>query len=150
MNVSYTLQTQQLPRKTALFWAAQCHRTLASQAAKPADTNLDGMSTANLQREIRNNMKTAPMQGLAAKVRDKVREKAPLLTETYAAYGATQKLFKECAGPGDYQIPQALENGGEIPTDESGVHLGVGTGWWYESTTLCPNWNEHDTDISKV
>lgn len=54
------------------------------------------------------------------------------MTETYVAYGATQDLIKECARAGDYTIPQALEKNGEIPRDETGAHLGVGTGWWYE------------------
>jgi cytochrome b pre-mRNA-processing protein 3 len=55
------------------------------------------------------------------------------MTETYVAYGATRDLIKECGRAGEYTIPQALEKNGEIPTDESGVHLGVGEGWWYDS-----------------
>jgi cytochrome b pre-mRNA-processing protein 3 len=64
-----------------------------------------------------------------------MREKAPLMTETYVAYGATRELVKECTRPGEYKIPQALEKNVEIPTDENGVHLGIGEGWWYESTS---------------
>ena len=63
----------------------------------------------------------------------KLREKAPLMTEPYVAYGATRDLIKECARPGEYKIPQALQKGAEIPTIENGVHLGEGEGWWYES-----------------
>jgi cytochrome b pre-mRNA-processing protein 3 len=66
-------------------------------------------------------------------IAQKLREKAPLMTETYVAYGATRDLIKECSRPGEYTIPQALEKSGEIPTDDNGVHLGVGNGWWYES-----------------
>ncbi|KAF2676651.1 ubiquinol cytochrome-c reductase assembly protein Cbp3 [Lentithecium fluviatile CBS 122367] len=65
------------------------------------------------------------------------------MTETYVAYGATQQLIKECARFGDYTIPQALEKNAEIPRDETGAHLGVGTGWWYETLGLQPtfiNW----------
>jgi cytochrome b pre-mRNA-processing protein 3 len=72
------------------------------------------------------------LSGFAAKIR----EKAPLMTEPYVAYGATQELVKECARHGAYTIPQALEKNVEIPTDETGAHLGVGTGWWYESKRL--------------
>lgn len=72
---------------------------------------------------------------LATRLAVKARKMAPLMTETYAAYGATEVLFKECARPGDYTIPQALEKKGEIPTDEAGVHIGVGSGWWYEGMT---------------
>jgi cytochrome b pre-mRNA-processing protein 3 len=69
------------------------------------------------------------MTGIA----QKLREKAPLMTETYVAYGATRDLIKECSRAAEYTIPQALDPKGEIPTDENGVHLGVGDGWWYES-----------------
>ncbi|KAF2819365.1 ubiquinol cytochrome-c reductase assembly protein Cbp3 [Ophiobolus disseminans] len=77
--------------------------------------------------------------GLAQMLRDK----APRLTETYVAYGAMRDLIKECSRPGEYQIPQALEKNGEIPTDENGTHVGEGAGWWYETLGLKPtfsNW----------
>ncbi|USP77489.1 Protein CBP3, mitochondrial [Curvularia clavata] len=73
----------------------------------------------------------------------KLREKAPLMTETYVAYGATRDLIKECTKPGEYKIPQALVKRGEIPVDENGVHLGEGEGWWYDTLGLKPtfsNW----------
>lgn len=69
------------------------------------------------------------MAGIAAKIR----EKAPLMTETYVAYGATGDLIKECSRPGEYTIPQAFEKNAEIPEDENGTHIGVGEGWWYDS-----------------
>lgn len=67
-----------------------------------------------------------------------MRKMAPIMTETYAAYGATDVLFKECARHGDYTIPQAKEKGGVIPTNEEGTHIGVGSGWWYESECISP------------
>jgi cytochrome b pre-mRNA-processing protein 3 len=76
--------------------------------------------------------KTPVAMGIA----QKLRERAPLMTETYVAYGATRDLIKECSRPGDYKIPQSLERKGEIPVDDNGVHLGVGEGWWYESMIL--------------
>jgi cytochrome b pre-mRNA-processing protein 3 len=74
------------------------------------------------------------VSGSATSFAQKIREKAPIMTETYVAYGATRDLVKECTRPGEYKIPQALEKSAEIPTDENGVHLGIGEGWWYEST----------------
>jgi cytochrome b pre-mRNA-processing protein 3 len=62
-----------------------------------------------------------------------MRKMAPIMTETYAAYGATDSLFKECARHGDYEIPEAKEKGGVIPTNEEGTHIGRGGGWWYDS-----------------
>ncbi|KAL5117594.1 Ubiquinol-cytochrome C chaperone [Pleosporales sp. CAS-2024a] len=74
-------------------------------------------------------------------IANKIRERAPLMTETYVAYGAASQLVKECSRPGEYTIPQALEKRGEIPTDENGVHVGVGEGWWYETLGLQPNFS---------
>lgn len=71
----------------------------------------------------------------------KLREKAPLMTETYVAYGATRDLIKECTKPGEYKIPQALLKGGEIPVDDNGVHLGEAEGWWYDSKSRL--WHRH-------
>lgn len=76
------------------------------------------------------------VQSRVSGLAQKLREKAPLMTEPYIAYGATRDLIKECARPGEYKIPQALQKGAEIPTIENGVHLGEGEGWWYESG--CP------------
>ncbi|KAF2270220.1 ubiquinol cytochrome-c reductase assembly protein Cbp3 [Lojkania enalia] len=83
------------------------------------------------------------MTSRSASVAQAFRKRAPIVTETYVAYGATGDLIKECVRQGDYTIPQAAENGAEIPTDETGAHIGVGTGWWYESLGLQPtfiNW----------
>ena len=70
----------------------------------------------------------SPTQKLAREVR----ERAPGITETYVAYGVTEKLVKECARHGEYTIPQANEKGVEIPKTKDGEDLGVGKGWWYE------------------
>ncbi|KAF2715113.1 hypothetical protein K504DRAFT_396143 [Pleomassaria siparia CBS 279.74] len=70
-----------------------------------------------------------------------LRKHVPQLTETYVAYGATEKLLQECSRPGEYTIPQSVDKNGEIPEDENGVHIGVGKGWWYESLGLQPNFN---------
>lgn len=71
---------------------------------------------------------SSPVGGIAAKLR----EKAPLMTETYVAYAATQQLMKECTRHADYTIPQAMEKDGEIPRDETGAHLGVSDSWWFK------------------
>lgn len=68
-----------------------------------------------------------------SRVVQKLRAKAPLVTATYVAYAAMEQLIKECSRPGEYKIPQALEKNGEIPTDETGTHIGEGEGWWYSS-----------------
>jgi cytochrome b pre-mRNA-processing protein 3 len=77
------------------------------------------------------------MAGMAKKIR----EAAPKMTETYAAYGLTEALVKECCKAGDYTVPQVFEPGAEIPTDETGAHVGVGEGWWYESKNDRPHFS---------
>lgn len=73
-----------------------------------------------------------PISGLAKELR----ERAGSFTETYVAYGACEKLVKECARQSDYSIPQAHEKGVEVPHTKDGEDLGVGTGWWFESELL--------------
>ena len=69
------------------------------------------------------------MTGIAKELR----KRASSVTETYVAYGACEKLIKECARQADYSIPQAQERGIEVPKTKDGEDLGVGTGWWYDS-----------------
>lgn len=53
--------------------------------------------------------------------------------DTYASYGATEILYKECANQGPYSIPKAEEES-EITTLDDGTQVGVGEGWWYSGT----------------
>lgn len=83
--------------------------------------------------------------GVAGTLTQKLHERAPAVVETYMAYGATGELAKECARPGDYQIPQSLIKGAEIPVDENGTHIGEAEGWWFETLGLTPtfsNWSQ--------
>ena len=80
-----------------------------------------------------------PKVSHSEKFAKRLREQSGSMMDTYVAYNVTENLLKECSRHGDYKIPQALEKKGEIPEDESGVHIGVGIGWWYESRpTLSP------------
>ena len=54
--------------------------------------------------------------------------------ETYVAYGMTQKLFEACSSQADYQVPQSSQKGADVPTTESGEHLGVSDSWWYRGS----------------
>ncbi|KAF2191483.1 hypothetical protein K469DRAFT_720507 [Zopfia rhizophila CBS 207.26] len=84
---------------------------------------------------------TPPNKSAFVGIAQELRKRAPLMTETYVAYGATKGMFLECARHGDYKIPQAQEKGAEIPTDENGAHVGVGSGWWYDMLGLTPTFN---------
>lgn len=69
----------------------------------------------------------------AQSIAAEVRKRASSVTETYIAYGVSEKLVKECARQADYTIPQAGEKGVEIPKTKDGEDLGIGTGYWYDS-----------------
>lgn len=73
-------------------------------------------------------------ESTATRLAREMRKRASAATETYVAYGVTEKLFKECSRQAGYTIPQALEKGGKAPKTAAGEDLGIGTGWWYEST----------------
>jgi cytochrome b pre-mRNA-processing protein 3 len=67
----------------------------------------------------------------ASRLANELRKRASGTTETYIAYGATQKLFNECSRAGNYTVPQ-IDDGGIAPKNDAGEDLGVGTGWWYD------------------
>lgn len=64
-----------------------------------------------------------------------LRKRASSVTETYVAYGVCENLVKECARQADYTIPQAHEKNVDVPKTKGGEDLGVGTGWWFDSTS---------------
>ncbi|KAL9015289.1 MAG: hypothetical protein Q9173_000087 [Seirophora scorigena] len=77
----------------------------------------------------------------SVKLAAEIHKRAPAITETYVAYGACEKLIKECARHADYTVPQRYEKNGVIPKTAEGQDLGVGRGWWYESLGLTPTFN---------
>lgn len=66
-----------------------------------------------------------------SKVASELRRVTGKSTETYTAYGVTERLFKECASQADYSIPQASDPDAEMPKTADGEDLGVGEGWWH-------------------
>lgn len=70
---------------------------------------------------------TAPLSKVASELR-RVTGKS---TETYTAYGVTERLFKDCAKQAEYFIPQASDENVEMPKTADGEDLGVGEGWWH-------------------
>ena len=74
-----------------------------------------------------------PIESTTQKIAAEARRRLPSVTETYVAYGVSEKLVKECARQADYSIPQRYEKDASIPKTNEGEDLGVGSGWWYES-----------------
>ena len=70
--------------------------------------------------------------------------------DTYAAYGATEILYKECAKQADYSIERGVvgENGEEqeVETLENGTQVGKGSGWWYDGMLF--KWHFNSTALS--
>lgn len=58
------------------------------------------------------------------------------MPENYIAYGMTLKLFEACCAQADYTIPQAEQEGVEVPTNAGGEHLGVSDSWWYKGSFI--------------
>ncbi|KAH7110560.1 ubiquinol-cytochrome C chaperone-domain-containing protein [Dendryphion nanum] len=119
----------------------QSSKTTSSQS-KPYISQQPGVEEPS---QVTHPIPTGAGGGIARGLAKKIMEKAPLMTETYVAYAAAQDMCKECIRPGHYEVPQAVEKGGEIPTDENGTHLGVASGWWYETLGLAPtfsNWSQ--------
>jgi len=99
----------------------------AQKAAPPNPPAAQQSDNPSLAKIIYNAPSTA--QSIATEVR----KRASSVTETYIAYGVSEKLVKECARQADYTIPQAREKGVEIPKTKDGEDLGIGTGYWYDS-----------------
>ncbi|KAI9734289.1 MAG: Protein cbp3, mitochondrial [Cirrosporium novae-zelandiae] len=67
-------------------------------------------------------------------------------TETYAAYGSTQRMVKTCIEAGNYTIPQRVdaerkERGEAVPMTEKGEEIGVpldSKSWWFNEANLPP------------
>ncbi|MCJ1359349.1 MAG: Protein cbp3, mitochondrial, partial [Icmadophila ericetorum] len=76
------------------------------------------------------------------KIAEEVRKRAPIVTETYVAYGITETLVKECARQADYKIVK--DKDGQIPKTPDQEDLGVAVatdGYWYNQASLTPTFS---------
>ncbi|KAF2100607.1 hypothetical protein NA57DRAFT_74209 [Rhizodiscina lignyota] len=109
-----------------------------------------------------------PNRTIAEQIALDVRRRYGSTTETYVAYGGTEELYKECAMQADYTVPQAAEEGVEIPKNKYGEDVGTDLGLqptfstWAQITMLhmyllttrfrlfpadhVQKWNQHLTD----
>ncbi|KAJ5178924.1 hypothetical protein N7492_002134 [Penicillium capsulatum] len=53
----------------------------------------------------------------------------------------TLRLFDACCAQADYKVPQADQEGVEVPTNEGGEHLGESDSWWYQELGLQPTFS---------
>ena len=89
------------------------------------------------QKSKRTNQLPIDTASTAQKLAIEARKRLPSVTETYVAYGVTEKLVKECGRQAAYSIPQRNEKDASIPKTKEGEDLGVGSGWWYDSEKKC-------------
>ncbi|KAI4154537.1 MAG: hypothetical protein LQ340_001626 [Diploschistes diacapsis] len=127
-----------------------CLRTLHRQSiACPkgvAETKQASRQPSSTSPVIRSKKEATPeAQNVPAsatrRLAQEVRKAAPSFTETYVAYGVCEQLVKECAMVADYTIPQASEQGADIPQNDKGEDVGVGNSWWYQSLGMTPTFN---------
>ena len=56
-------------------------------------------------------------------------------SSSYIAYGATQRIYKDCAKQADYTITPEDRKAGKVKETEDGEEIGVGNGSiWHEGT----------------
>ena len=110
--------------------------SLAQTAASPARSRTTATAeSAEPQPQKSRSTNQVPIDtaSTAQKLAVEARKRLPSVTETYVAYGVTEKLIKECGRQAAYSIPQRNEKDASIPKTKDGEDLGVGSGWWYES-----------------
>lgn len=122
------------PRKPQVTPKKEPQATPRASQPKPAPVNAeDPKAVPSEGDEFRASSADTPTRSLAKEFTKRLPE---TLTEPYKAYGACQRLIKECARQADYTIPQAHEKNVEVPQTKDQEDLGVGTGWWFESERI--------------
>ena len=114
--------------------------SLAQTAASPARSQTTATAKSaepQPQKPKSTNQLPIDTASTAQKLAIEARKRLPSVTETYVAYGVTEKLVKECGRQAAYSIPQRNDKDASIPKTKEGEDLGVGSGWWYESENKC-------------
>lgn len=73
-----------------------------------------------------------------SKLKDAIGGAMRKTTQPYQIFGATESIYKACAGPAAYTISKEDRRNGTIPTLESGEEIGVGSGMWHEGMHFFP------------
>lgn len=78
--------------------------------------------------------------GLAGGFRKLLASVAGNQSSSYIAYGATQRIYKDCAKQADYTISPEDRKAGKVKETADGEEIGVGNGSiWHEGTFYLPS-----------
>ncbi|KAJ9155012.1 CBP3-like protein [Pleurostoma richardsiae] len=59
----------------------------------------------------------------------------------YQVYGATEQIYKACAGQAPYTISEEDRKNETVPTTDEGEEIGVGGGMWHDAFKLPPTFS---------
>ncbi len=107
-----------LPRETAPEAPQPQSQTPKDSTREPASPTNKAQSAGRVPR--------------ASQFASAIRRHAAGTTETYVAFGSTERLLKECATQASYTLPNATDKSAAITKTQDGQELGIGKGWWYE------------------
>lgn len=104
--------------QSAIRYAAQNEPRQGQQPQPPPP-----LPAAPSVKELQGAIKQASKSGLMRSI-----------VEPYAAFGSTERLFKQILNQADYTIPSTLEKPAKpAPKNEAGEDIGVGKGIWFAS-----------------
>ncbi|KIW77435.1 hypothetical protein Z517_09881 [Fonsecaea pedrosoi CBS 271.37] len=112
-----------------------------------------GVSVSQMQRQIQSHLSNPPSRfSLPTRLAESLRKNMPAATRTYTIYGQTEAIFKFCAAPADYTIPQEQRmniltgKGPPKATAQEGAELGQPLpenkdSWWFGTLDLPPTFS---------
>lgn len=116
------------------------------------DVRTENLTTAEMQRQIRQGMSSTPTSSIGMTLAKKLRKSAGGTTESYMTYGVTQSLFKTCSVQASYFIPpdqrMGILTGTGPPKTAGGEDLGVAdadhtaaSAWWFGELGMEPTFS---------
>ncbi|EXJ74492.1 uncharacterized protein A1O5_02788 [Cladophialophora psammophila CBS 110553] len=112
-----------------------------------------GVSVSQMQRQIQSHLSNPPNKSsIPIRLAESLKRNVPSATRTYTIYGQTEALFKSCAAPADYTIPQDQRmniltgKGPPKATAQEGAELGQPLSenkdsWWFNTLDMPPTFS---------
>ncbi|KIW22718.1 hypothetical protein, variant [Cladophialophora immunda] len=112
-----------------------------------------GVSVSQMQRQIQSHLSNQPSKfSIPTRLAESLKRNIPAATRTYTIYGQTEAIFKSCAAPADYTIPQDQRmniltgKGPPKATAQEGAEMGQPLSenkdsWWFTTIDLPPTFS---------
>ncbi|KIX93147.1 uncharacterized protein Z520_11204 [Fonsecaea multimorphosa CBS 102226] len=111
-----------------------------------------GVNVSQMQRQIQSHLSNPPSKSIPARLAESLKKNIPAATRTYTIYGQTEAIFKSCAAPADYTIPQDQRmniltgKGPPKAAAQEGAELGQPLSenkdsWWFSTVDLPPTFS---------